>query len=516
MRKIGILFLDTDFEHDIFELVRAFYPDTEIISLYEEDEIPSFRDLFLFLEVKKQDGQFVIQYKTENNETDGKGIRAVKIEGQVSKLDRNALFLYSPAERQAVHEMRKQNKDALKILLYDLLSELSGRKLPWGNLTGIRPVKLAAEMLKDGMDAETAAEQMQQQYKVSPGKAVLAVDIAAREEELLKNVDYENGYSLYLGIPFCPSICLYCSFSSYPLSMWKDKVDLYLDALIKEMQSSASLMKENGRKLDTIYIGGGTPTTLEPDQIRRLLDALSVSFGYDGILEFTVEAGRPDSITKEKLKALKEFPVSRISVNPQTMNQETLDLIGRRHTVADIKNAFYLARETGFDNINMDLIIGLPGEDKTMTDHTLQEIERLAPDSLTVHSLAVKRAARLSIFREEYQKMSFINTQEILDSTMETAAKLSMVPYYLYRQKNMKGNFENVGYAKVDKAGIYNILIMEEKQPIIALGAGGSCKLVLDGGKRIERVENVKDVGQYISRIDEMIARKEKAVRDLL
>ena len=548
MCKIGICFLDTDFEHDIYELVRAFYPGKEIVSMYGPAEVPDLNDYFLFLVVSRENGEFVIQYESAGEDTKGtdvsgeclqdlkkadhdhdvqeaggsaagftKGIvRAAQIEGQASRFDRNALLLCTPGERQAVHDQRKQNKDILKILLYDLLVKLSGRTLPWGNLTGIRPVKLASEMIKAGMDRQEAAGQMQKQYRVSERKALLAAEIAVREEEILKNIHYENGYSLYLGIPFCPSICLYCSFSSYPLSLWKDRTDQYLDALIREMRSVSALMRENGRRLDTIYMGGGTPTTLEPDQIRRLLHVLSDTFGYDGVIEFTVEAGRPDSITEEKLKALKEFPVSRISVNPQTMNQQTLDLIGRRHTVEDIKKAFYLARKTGFDNINMDLIMGLPGEDKTMTDHTLDEIEILAPDSLTVHSLAVKRSARLNIFRDEYRKMNFINSQEILDRTMETAGKLSMFPYYLYRQKNMKGNFENVGYAKVDKAGIYNILIMEEKQPIIALGAGGSCKLVMDGGKRIERVENVKDVGQYISRIDEMIARKEKAVRDFL
>ena len=273
-----------------------------------------------------------------------------------------------------------------------------------------------------------------------------------------------------------------------------------------------SLFMMKGRKLDTIYIGGGTPTTLLPYQIRKLLDTVGEAFGYEGLAEFTVEAGRPDSITREKLMAIREYPVTRISVNPQTMNQETLDIIGRRHTVEQTKEAFHLARELGYDNINMDLIVGLPGEDIHMVERTLEQVRELAPDSITVHSLAVKRAARLNIFKEKYQEMSFENNQEIMDLTMKTAYEMGMGPYYLYRQKNMKGNFENVGYAKVDKAGIYNILIMEEKQPIIALGAGGSSKLVFDHGQRIERVENVKDVSNYISRIDEMIERKRTAI----
>ena len=287
-------------------------------------------------------------------------------------------------------------------------------------------------------------------------------------------------------------------------------MDAYLDALEKEIDYTAA--KFYHKHLNSIYIGGGTPTTLEPYQLDRLIRKIKCSFDLSDCLEFTVEAGRPDSITREKLMAIREYPVTRISVNPQTMNQETLEIIGRRHTVEQTKEAFHLARELGYDNINMDLIVGLPGEDIHMVERTLEQVRELAPDSITVHSLAVKRAARLNIFKEKYQEMSFENNQEIMDLTMKTAYEMGMGPYYLYRQKNMKGNFENVGYAKVDKAGIYNILIMEEKQPIIALGAGGSSKLVFDHGQRIERVENVKDVSNYISRIDEMIERKRTAI----
>jgi oxygen-independent coproporphyrinogen-3 oxidase len=298
------------------------------------------------------------------------------------------------------------------------------------------------------------------------------------------------------------------------LNVWAKKVDLYLDALIREIQAVAPMMRH--RKLDTIYFGGGTPTTLSPAQLDRLLHAVGENFGFDGLKEFTIEAGRPDSIDREKLAVIRRYPVTRISVNPQTMNQETLDIIGRRHTVKETKEAFYLARELGFDNINMDLIVGLPGEDAGMVSHTMEELERMNPDSITVHSLAVKRAARLNIFKDKYQEMTFENNQEIMNLTMKSAQQMGMEPYYLYRQKNMKGNFENVGYAKVDKAGIYNILIMEEKQPIIALGAGGSSKIVFDGGQRIERAENVKDVNNYITRIDEMIERKRVAIETWL
>ena len=488
MYKIGILFENREFEHDVYELIKAFYPEAEIHTLYEDEEA----EYDLRFRVERDNDSYLIRYERGENK------------GVIS-----AAVIRDEKIRDS-HKLRKENKDSIKYALYQLLVKLTGRTLPWGNLTGIRPAKLAMGMIESGMKNTEAAQEMREKYLVSPQKTALAITIANREREILKDIDYENGYSLYIGIPFCPSICLYCSLSSYPLKVWEKRTDEYVESLCREVRETARMMK--GRKLDTIYIGGGTPTTLLLHQIRKLLDTVGESFGYEGLAEFTIEAGRPDSITREKLQAIQEYPVTRISVNPQTMNQETLDIIGRRHTVAQTKEAFYLARELGYDNINMDLIVGLPGEDISMVGRTLEQVRELAPDSMTVHSLAVKRAARLNIFKEKYQEMSFENNQEIMDLTMKTAYEMGMGPYYLYRQKNMKGNFENVGYAKVDKAGIYNILIMEEKQPIIALGAGGSSKLVFDHGNRIERVENVKDVSNYISRIDEMIQRKQTAI----
>ena len=515
MYKISICYLDRTFEHDIYELIKAFYPEAEFSFFYERAAV----EADLSFRVERKEESFQIAYDTgedkgvisaeiiEKDHNDSEHIGSEQTRGQ----DEKPLVSCQP---QSSHELRKYNKDNVKYALYRLLVKLNGRTLPWGNLTGIRPAKLAMAMLEEGKKNTEIAEEMRMRYCVSPQKAALAIAIANREREILKEIDYENGYSLYIGIPFCPSICLYCSFSSYPLQQWQRQVDAYLDALCKEIRAVSTMMQ--GRKLDTIYIGGGTPTTLEPMQLIRLLETVGACFGYDGVREFTVEAGRPDSITKEKLDAIRQFPVTRISVNPQTMNQETLDIIGRRHTVEQTKQAFLLSRDCGFSNINMDLIVGLPGEDLAMVSHTLDEVRALGPDSLTVHSLAVKRAARLNIFRDQYREMTFENNQEIMDHTMRCAYEMGMSPYYLYRQKNMKGNFENVGYAKVDKAGIYNILIMEEKQPILALGAGGASKLVFDHGNRIERVENVKDVKSYITRIDEMIERKRTGIETWL
>ena len=480
---IGISFNQKEFEYDAYTLVKAFFPKEEVKMFYiQEEQVPDECENRISIEYGEQ---VVIRLS----------LGEISLEGR---------------EDYDQEEDRKVRKNKLKQVLYKLLSQATGQTLPWGNLTGIRPTKIAMGLIESGMSNAQAAEYMRNTYFTSNEKTALAITIANRERELLKDIDYENGYSLYVGIPFCPSICLYCSFSSSPLERWRDQVDAYLDALLKELDFIAEAMKE--KVLDTIYIGGGTPTTLEPYQIRRLLSHISEKFPVEQVKEYTVEAGRPDSITREKLQALREFPVTRISVNPQTMNQATLDLIGRKHTVEDTRHAFALARECGFDNINMDLIVGLPGEQKEDVQRTLEEIKKLDPDSLTVHSLAVKRAARLNMFKDQYQEMGFINNQEIMNLAMEYAHDCQMGPYYLYRQKNMCGNLENIGYAKVDKAGIYNILIMEEKQSILAAGAGASTKFVFQNGERIERAENVKDVANYISRIDEMIERKRTGI----
>ena len=289
-------------------------------------------------------------------------------------------------------------------------------------------------------------------------------------------------------------------------------MDSYLDALVKELRAIGKMAR--GRYPDTVYIGGGTPTTLEPDQLRRLLFEITENFDLSHTVEFTVEAGRPDSITEEKLAVLKEFPVTRISINPQTMQQKTLDLVGRRHTVGDVREAYAMARRLGFDNINMDLIAGLPGENAADMADTLSQIEAMRPDSLTVHSLAIKRAAK---FGQEGRTMDLHSEiSQMVDAAAKSADRMGLKPYYLYRQKNIAGNFENVGYAKLDKAGIYNILIMEEKQTILAAGAGASTKVLLDKPIRTEKgkevdlvhVENVKNITEYINRIDEMIERK--------
>lgn len=398
-------------------------------------------------------------------------------------------------------------KDGFKRFLYRTLSDKTGKILPWGNLTGIRPTKIAYAMLEEGKNEKEICDYYKNEHYVSQEKAHLSVNIAKRERELLAGIHYEKGYSLYIGIPFCPTTCLYCSFTSYPIASYRKRVDEYVDAVIREMNYVSEHYHD--KILDSVYIGGGTPTTLEAEQLDRLITNLKEKFDFSTVREFTVEAGRADSITEEKLKVLYRHKVTRISVNPQTMKQSTLDMIGRKANVEQVEKAYALARTVGFDNINMDLILGLPGELEEDVRHTIERVVEMAPDSLTVHSLAIKRASRMNQWIQENGISMLHNTDETMKIAAQGAEQLGMFPYYLYRQKNMSGNFENVGYAKPDKLGLYNILIMEEKQTIVALGAGSITKLVLPDG-RIERCDNVKDVDLYIEKIEEMIERKKQ------
>ena len=404
----------------------------------------------------------------------------------------------------------KDKKDTAVRTLYQVCKEVSGKELPWGILTGVRPTKQVLTGVLEGVDTKRLRDYMMNHYLVSEEKWILSRQIAGVEKVILSEIDEKNGYSLYISIPFCPTTCLYCSFTSYPEGMWKERMDEYLDCLEKEIRYIKEAMPD--KNPDTIYVGGGTPTTLSPAHLKRLMEVLKDCFDLEALKEFTVEAGRPDSVTREKLEVLRKYPVTRISINPQTMKQETLDLIGRRHTVGQTREAFLLARELGFDNINMDIIVGLPGESKEDVAHTLDEIVALAPDNLTVHSLAIKRTSRLGMNLKRYKDMDMENSTEIMDMVQECAYNMGMHPYYLYRQKNMAGNQENVGYAMPDKDGIYNVLIMEERQSILAVGAGAITKIVTEPGTLHERVENVKDIHTYLSRVEEMIDRKKEAL----
>ena len=464
--NIGVKLDKDDFSYDVHSLVKAFYPDDTVQVFAASDEIKSAvpRDLVMSVHIPEY--------------TD-----------------------------------RKAAKDTLKRELYHRLSAETGRTLPWGTLSGIRPTKIPTKLFSEGKTAEEIASYMKENYLTSDAKISLAIRVAENETKVLSGIDgwSEDPFCLYLHVPFCPSICLYCTFSASPIDLWKDKADLYIDAMLSEMERE-TVLRDGKRPVPvSFYIGGGTPTSLAPDQLDRLLTRVRDYYDIDASLERTVEAGRPDSITREKLRVLKKHGIDRISVNPQTMNDKTLAIIGRKHTAEDTVRAFALAREEGFTNINMDIILGLPGEDIPEVTHTLREIEKMKPDSLTVHSLAVKRASRLNAsLREEqeagrafdyskYAGLSFSNSEEIIEMAYDTAAGLHMEPYYLYRQKNMKGGLENTGFAVRGRECLYNILIMEEIAEIRAFGAAASKKKILPG-KKPERVINPKDVRTYLER----------------
>lgn len=404
---------------------------------------------------------------------------------------------------------KKAIKEALKKAVYDTLKEYTGREMPWGILTGIRPTKLAHEALKSGMSDEAIDAYLEEAYKVSSNKRVLMREVAKQELAILSKNE-PNEISIYIGIPFCPTRCVYCSFTAYSLEQKQKEVEPYLEALFKEISFVAEAKAD--AKIRSLYIGGGTPTSLNEDQLERLLEHVAHSFDLSHIEEYTVEAGRPDTITEEKLRIMKAHGVGRISINPQSMNQKTLDAIGRRHTVEEIKEVFHTARRLGHDQINMDMILGLPGETVEDVAYTLAELKKLGPENITVHTMAIKRASKLREALRDHEELVHLTEgdkiEQMLNLCEQEMDNMGLMPYYLYRQKNMLGNFENVGYAKPGTEGVYNIEIMEEAESIIALGAGGITKMVYQNGERIDRIPNVKSLKDYIERIDEMIERK--------
>lgn len=487
---IEIKITGEDYEQDIRPLVKSFYPDDGIVIWgKEKEEVTEQPDKFLELNIEPEKCHIRFRVEDRNYE----------------ETEDFSNLLPGVYKNEGIPD-RRMYRNYLHRRLYGILAKETGKELPWGTLTGIRPTKQALERLMQKEDRESIAKYFKTEYLCSDEKTGLCIRVAEKEKKLLQGIEDKDSYSVYIGIPFCPSICLYCSFSSYSLKQYEAYVEPYLDALFKEIEYAGTCFPK--KKLVSIYIGGGTPTTLTADQLRRLLRKVKETFDFTYLREWTVEAGRPDSITKEKLLVIKEEGVTRISINPQSMQQKTLDLIGRKHTTEQIKEAFALARECGHDNINMDLIIGLTGETAKDVRETLAEIEKLNPDSLTVHTLAVKRAARLNIEMDRYRDQKSKEAVEMMDACQEYTGSHGYEPYYLYRQKNMAENLENIGYAKPGKEGLYNVLIMEEHHTILALGSGGSTKFNFVGTNRLERVENVKSVKDYVERIDEMIQRK--------
>ncbi len=410
--------------------------------------------------------------------------------------------------------LHRNIKNALKGCVYELLSAYTGRRPKWGILTGIRPVKLVNQMIREGMPKEDIRKEVVEAYRIHPEKADLMLEVADVQAPYVKDVSGRTA-CLYIHVPFCASRCNYCSFPSDLISRVSDRMDQYLDCVQKELMEVFELFSIKGTTIDTLYIGGGTPTVLELPALKRLLDIIRTaldSLPGSHLLEFTVEAGRPDSLDDDKLMLMKDYGVTRLSINPQSMNQRTLDLIGRNHTVDDIKDIYHKARRAGFDNINMDVIAGLPGETAEDFNKTMEEIARLEPDNITVHTLAVKRGSLLKDSFSQYDPEREGLAEAMAEICHRWIDKLHMVPYYLYRQKYMLDHMENIGYCRPGKECLYNIHIMEEKRSIWAFGAGAASKVYYPDEDRIERIANVKSLKDYIERIDQMIEKKRKVL----
>ncbi len=402
--------------------------------------------------------------------------------------------------------IKRQEKRAMKIALFRVLHQLQPDiLLPWGSLTGIRPTKLLRELIED-LGVNEALRMFAEEFDVKPQKTALASKIVDVQRPMLDSVRSDS-ISLYIGIPYCRTRCLYCSFPSV-VSGDKGVPDAYFDTLLHEISLSAAIVRGAEFAVRSTYIGGGTPTVLSADQLTRLLEHVGACYSGFGS-ELTVEAGRPDSLNKEKLRSLHMAGAGRISLNPQTMQSETLKRIGREHTPEELGATYHLAREIGFSSINMDVIAGLPGEGVSEFEDTLKQIEVLKPDNLTVHTLAVKRSSRLKEQMEAYPLPEPTEAERMVELGMEYAQAMGMQPYYMYRQKYMRGNLENVGYAIPGRECVYNVDMMEEAVSIMAHGAGSMTKRVYLGRDlRVERLPAPKDIATYINKLPTFIEDK--------
>lgn len=478
--------------NEIGEVIRLFYPEQKLISPdskeIEKNEIHAYIDQT----IQKNDGNWIVNITCKSDKT---------------SIDKSFTEKEYDAHDELVY--KRYLKRFMKNCMFTVLEQYTDKMIPWGSLTGIRPTRIVYQMLEKGKDVDTIKNKLKNEFFLRDDKIDLLLDTVKNQKNII-NSSKSNDISIYIGIPFCRTRCLYCSFTAYDIHKYQKYTEDYIDALIKEIKCCSDIIDENGYNIQSIYMGGGTPTSLNAEQLRKILYNLKKYLNYKNI-EFTVEAGRPDTIDSEKLKVLKEYEVGRISINPQTMNNETLVLIGRKHTPEDIVNSYKMARDCGFAVINMDVIAGLPGETCSMFEHTLKEISSLSPENLTVHTLAIKRA---SILRQEIDKYRLPEQKEVEDMLQMShmyVRNMRLHPYYLYRQKYMMGNLENVGYSVDGCESIYNIQIMEEAQNIIALGAGSISKIVYRQNNRIERVSNVKNVELYIQKIDNIIDQKRKA-----
>lgn len=480
------------FANDVGEVVRLFYPMAELqfnsnISEQEDDIVLKCGFSAGFAYAQRNDG----------------GIKGT-------------LFQEKVQAHQNELEKKRYEKWALKCVSFLAMQEKEQRELPWGSLTGVRPSKLARAMIQQHGE-HSAKKLFLERFFVSPEKTDLTMEIVKTQNKILQKSN-NNQFDLYIGIPFCRTRCLYCSFAAYELGKplaKPEEVSAYLETLQEEIRENLLIAKEMGYHLRSLYIGGGTPTAISEEQLESLLECCRSNINEDP-LEWTVEAGRPDTITAEKLRIMKNFGVNRISINPQTMHEKTLEIIGRAHTQKEFLDAYTFAKSENFDCINMDLIVGLPGENAKMMEETMQKVTALSPENLTVHTLAIKRSAALKQRLGEFMLANDKEAQQMLDIAQQGARTMGLLPYYLYRQKYMSGALENVGYAIPGKESLYNIDIMEETQNILALGSGAISKWIFPKESRLIREANPKDIPTYIAKWKEMTQRRKNLMENAL
>ncbi len=409
-------------------------------------------------------------------------------------------YTYPKVENNNSLIFDRELKHNIKSSLYKTLSKECNEKLSWGSLTGVRPARLVYNKLDEGYSFEKAIQEVKKEYFLSGDKAELLKNTVQNQ---LKVIKIDNSYCLYIHIPICPTRCIYCSFVSTDFTHAKEYLNEYVDYLIKEVDYTLNLIETKNIKINSVYIGGGTPSVLSAEQLKNLLSPIALL----KVAEITVECGRADTITKEKLQVLSDMGVTRISINPQTFNEKVLSIIGRNHSVEQVIDAYKMARQFNFD-INMDFIAGLPGDDYASFTFSINKALELAPDNITIHTLSIKNAGLLKHMQNAVLP-SAEEVSKMLAYAQSNLVKNGFEPYYLYRQKNMLGFFENVGYSKPNKYCVFNIYSMEDLKPIIACGAGAISKKIHKENNYIERIANVKQIRDYISRFDEMLLRKD-------
>lgn len=473
-------------KYEIECICKIFLPTTKFTFFYETTELPEGADEGAVLTLEQLAGEQTCFF--------------VRVQYRGQKVEKTQLFpKCDPVKDKSLCEHR------FSAILYRILEQQTDLHPAWGLLTGIRPVKKVQPLLEQGLSKKEICQKLHEQYWIAPEKAQLTYNTAIVQQPLLEQTP-EHAISLYVSIPFCPTRCSYCSFVSHSVEQAYQLIPDYLNKLCEELVIWGEMVHELGLTIDTVYFGGGTPTSLTAGQLEQVLSAVQNNFDLSHLREYCVEAGRPDTITAEKLAVLRKFNISRISVNPQTMQDAVLETIGRKHTTAQTIEAFQLARKAGFDNINMDLIAGLPGDTPEGFHDTLDQIFSLNPDSITVHALTLKRAANL--FADGAAQVHN-PVQQMVQESIRRLPKQGYAPYYMYRQKNTIDNQENVGYARPGKESLYNILIMDETQSIFGAGCGASTKIVEPCGK-ITRIHNYKFPYEYIRQFEQLMGKKEQ------